>query len=393
MRILITESQFKNIIISEGKVKSNERVKIYDTDEWLVVVPLTHRASCKYGAYTSWCVAVPSNDSHFNRYIKNGILFYCLNKKNLSEKYSYFHSTMKNHYGRLSGWYDKDDNNETGVPVKGDNPFNLPNSLIESIKNYIKDRFKNIKNTGKEEKNNFNEKGEKNGYWEEYYDNGIIQSKGTYVDGDKEGYWEFYDTNGKLRMSGFYKTNKKSGNWSLYNNGNLISTKFYTFKMNESFEKKQTLDILNIEKKGKSLRAVVGNNNDIEGVIGVDEVRGFVNIGFDFTENNVNKSVSAWLKMVSMSPIILGMYVKENNPDLISVSTVSDQMARIYKSNNFIDLFQHYIGSNYYPLSDKHTNIIFYVNKNVSNQKIEDLIEENIKWVERNIRTNKKIKN
>jgi hypothetical protein len=56
----------KNILnftsfLNEGKVKKDERIEILRDDTYLVVAPLTHVASCKYGAYTHWCSAAPGS--------------------------------------------------------------------------------------------------------------------------------------------------------------------------------------------------------------------------------------------------------------------------------------------------------------------------------------------
>ena len=64
MEIIITENHLFTIL-NEVKAKADERDKIYQDDRLLVVAPLTHRASCKYGAFTNWCTSVPSNDEHF----------------------------------------------------------------------------------------------------------------------------------------------------------------------------------------------------------------------------------------------------------------------------------------------------------------------------------------
>ena len=58
-------SSIFNDIITETSVKSSDRTKIYEDERLLVVVPLTHRASCKYGAHTPWCVSTPSNADHY----------------------------------------------------------------------------------------------------------------------------------------------------------------------------------------------------------------------------------------------------------------------------------------------------------------------------------------
>jgi antitoxin component YwqK of YwqJK toxin-antitoxin module len=49
-----------------------------------------------------------------------------------------------------------------------------------------------------------NENGNRHGYWEYYYDNGNLCSKGNYVDGKEQGYWEKYHSNGKLNQIIYY---------------------------------------------------------------------------------------------------------------------------------------------------------------------------------------------
>jgi antitoxin component YwqK of YwqJK toxin-antitoxin module len=52
--------------------------------------------------------------------------------------------------------------------------------------------------------NQYDYEGNKEGYWEYYYSNGNLESKGSYKNGDKDGYWEYYWNNGVLRYSGRY---------------------------------------------------------------------------------------------------------------------------------------------------------------------------------------------
>jgi hypothetical protein len=44
----------------------NEYEKIYQTKDFLMVVPFTHAASCKYGANTKWCTTKKNDDEFFN---------------------------------------------------------------------------------------------------------------------------------------------------------------------------------------------------------------------------------------------------------------------------------------------------------------------------------------
>lgn len=64
----------------EQKPKTASRVKIYEDDKWLVVSPLTHSASCQYGTHSNWCVST-SNVSYYERYTKEGILVFFIDKK------------------------------------------------------------------------------------------------------------------------------------------------------------------------------------------------------------------------------------------------------------------------------------------------------------------------
>ena len=62
------------------------------------------------------------------------------------------------------------------------------------------------------------------GYWEEYYYDGQLKSKGSYLDGEKIDEWEYYFNNGKLEQKGKYVTGGKfTGTWYWYHpNGELL---------------------------------------------------------------------------------------------------------------------------------------------------------------------------
>ena len=40
--------------------------------------------------------------------------------------------------------------------------------------------------------NQYTRDGKKDGYWEEYWENGKLESKGSYKDGKEDGVWEHY---------------------------------------------------------------------------------------------------------------------------------------------------------------------------------------------------------
>jgi hypothetical protein len=153
MRIIITEYQNKKLFqIKEGRVKSSDRIKVYEDDKILVVVPLTHIASCKYGAKTPWCVAVPSNDEHFNEYSENGILFYFIIKSpyeygDIKEyKFVYYKSFNDNMY-EYGGWYDmsdyrygEEDKKSTEEPDIRLLKFLIPKKVMDIVNTFIKEQ-------------------------------------------------------------------------------------------------------------------------------------------------------------------------------------------------------------------------------------------------------------
>jgi hypothetical protein len=51
-----------NTFLNEGRVKKDEKIDIYRDKDFIVVAPISFQASCKYGAYSKWCISAPSND-------------------------------------------------------------------------------------------------------------------------------------------------------------------------------------------------------------------------------------------------------------------------------------------------------------------------------------------
>lgn len=74
------------------KTKEEQGVeKLYEDADWLLMRPLTHEASCKYGANTQWCVAAKHTSTHFSSYSK-GFLVFLIHKKS-NNKFAFFANT------------------------------------------------------------------------------------------------------------------------------------------------------------------------------------------------------------------------------------------------------------------------------------------------------------
>ena len=136
-------------LLNEVKVKSSDRVKLYEDDKLLVVVPLTHQASCKYGSNTPWCVAVVGNTEHYSDYTSNGVLIYYIIKSNYGDnkkkeyKLCYYHSYTEE-FEEYQGWYDMSDY-QFGKDEDGPD-INLIKFLIpDKVKSIVDDYIKNHK--------------------------------------------------------------------------------------------------------------------------------------------------------------------------------------------------------------------------------------------------------
>ena len=72
----------KDILDEKFKVEPKEYDKIYEDDKFVLVVPYTHDASCKYGAGTKWCTTGRDEKGQewFNKHFDSGSLGYLIIK-------------------------------------------------------------------------------------------------------------------------------------------------------------------------------------------------------------------------------------------------------------------------------------------------------------------------
>jgi hypothetical protein len=64
----------------ERELKSQAE-KLYEDDDILIIRPKSYAASCYYGANTKWCTTTKGSSGYFEKYIKTGLLYYFINKK------------------------------------------------------------------------------------------------------------------------------------------------------------------------------------------------------------------------------------------------------------------------------------------------------------------------
>lgn len=91
---------------------------LLDTEEWLIIKPLSFEASLKYGASTRWCTAMKNDPEYFARYAKRGIVIYCINKLT-GHKVAAFKNLNPDYDRETSFWNAQDariDSMETDLP-------------------------------------------------------------------------------------------------------------------------------------------------------------------------------------------------------------------------------------------------------------------------------------
>jgi|688.fasta_scaffold71162_9 hypothetical protein len=98
--------------------------KLYETDFWLVIIPLSFEASKMYGANTKWCT---TQERHWDDYKSKYKLIYIINKKS-NVKYAVSSSTTED---KVQGWLanDKESN-----PMLWSIPNEVMGVLIEEVK-------------------------------------------------------------------------------------------------------------------------------------------------------------------------------------------------------------------------------------------------------------------
>lgn len=93
-------------MVSDHKELEKQVKILFDTEEWLLVRPLTYLSSKKYGSNTKWCTTTENNPEYFLKYTTNGVLIYCINKLT-GYKVASFYSLDKND-PEFSFWNQKD---------------------------------------------------------------------------------------------------------------------------------------------------------------------------------------------------------------------------------------------------------------------------------------------
>ena len=100
--------------------------KIYEDNDVLVVRPKSHAASCYYGANTKWCTTQKGNPGYFDKYFRDGNLYYFLNKKTGLKM-----ALFRNENERITDVYNAEDRNVDLEELREE--FPNQNDLIDEL--------------------------------------------------------------------------------------------------------------------------------------------------------------------------------------------------------------------------------------------------------------------
>jgi hypothetical protein len=111
--------------ILKQKELEKQVIKLLDTDEYCVVIPLSHEASKIYGSNTKWCT---TQESHWLNYIDKYKLIYIIDRIN-NDKYAV--SIKKGDSSRIQGWLSNDKEvSPLTLPISTD----IINIIVSEIK-------------------------------------------------------------------------------------------------------------------------------------------------------------------------------------------------------------------------------------------------------------------
>lgn len=131
--------EYKSFIQISGSVKkADEKIalkelekqikKIYEDDQWLILIPLTYESSVKYGYNTKWCTASESTSEQYKSYTRDGLLIYIIEKgKNKTAVYK------KSTNGEVSFW------NQVDTRIDSIQT-NFPSNIMDVIKTALNEK-------------------------------------------------------------------------------------------------------------------------------------------------------------------------------------------------------------------------------------------------------------
>ena len=95
--------------LSRKEMKETGVDKVFENEDFILLMPKTHKAACRYGSRTKWCVTMRGHSGYFERYFTEGPIFFLIDKRALDPTNSmntedYYKVAM--HYKPFNGQLD-----------------------------------------------------------------------------------------------------------------------------------------------------------------------------------------------------------------------------------------------------------------------------------------------
>jgi len=95
--------------LSRKEQKETGVDKVFEDEDFLILMPKTHKASCRYGSNTRWCVTMRGYSGYYENYFTQGPIFFLIDKRKLAptnsmDTQNYYKIAM--HYRPFNGRLD-----------------------------------------------------------------------------------------------------------------------------------------------------------------------------------------------------------------------------------------------------------------------------------------------
>jgi len=143
----------------EKTFNKEEHVNVLiENDDYILLIPKTHKGSLKYGKGTQWCTAQTDYPSHFNNYTRDGYLVYLLRKKekgDIWDKVAFYIENDNVTFGFMDVYTSNDSNKGSRDIYKSSWDITEMMYIVSYIRQYI--TYCEYKKTAKDEVKNISE--------------------------------------------------------------------------------------------------------------------------------------------------------------------------------------------------------------------------------------------
>ena len=91
--------------LSRKEMKDTGVDKVFEDDRFILMMPKTHKASCRYGARTRWCVTMRGYSGYFESYFGQGPIFFLIDKSQPERSWTPSYMRDAENYWKLAIHY------------------------------------------------------------------------------------------------------------------------------------------------------------------------------------------------------------------------------------------------------------------------------------------------